>query len=518
MSAKEMRIDGGQVFSQGVDYSRIAVFLGVIAIVSMQISRVLGGIIFIDVFALLLIPAFIFFLMDLLRIWPKESWDYKIAFVLVWVYLGITFFSRSHLEVALVDDNYHLAQTIAQSYRNSFYTPLQYIYPDGRLDERLFYCSFIESLWGVFYRWIRWDFIIVLLQGLPLVFLWKRVAHLLQCEGVSKAPYILSWIVILSLQVFWCQQGNGYNDSTAGIISGLALVELFVLLKHRGGQNLWMCILLLVSCASLTMISRLHLLPLGIICLSAALIYAFKYLNRKQLLVIMAIALIGLAYIISYYCFILGIKNESFMPKELNSLGTLKARSDIFTGWMGGYYLSHPAYLILKDLGFRQGIFYVVPSWLIDYKFRPFITPDPFIGGRGVIWTYLVIPVLLLALIKNIKAGQFVKKLIQPVGIILVIYILYYLFDPACIVSRFMLGFELFLLAWCMAWAAKTVEHSPSSKMKLLYYPVIILMLCVVSKNFSQAISGCSMRDKKLSVLAEQYRIFPHFVNPWNMR
>jgi len=499
-----------------IDAQRLAILFAVTALVSVQLSHILGGILILDSFVLLLIPAFLFFLVILLSAWPRATYDYRIALTLILFCLSLSLLSKSRFVVAYIDDNYHVAKIIAHAYENNFNILLQYIDPDGELDWRLFYIDFVEVLWGVFYRWTRWDFIVVLLQALPILYVWKRLATFFSCENV-KMPNLLAVAVVLSLQLLWCQQGSGYNDSTVGMFVGLALIEMFIVLKHKGGANPFQSALSLACVCAAGMVSRSHGTPIGIIGSVVALTFAYRHLTRQQWGIILCVIMIGAGYLFSHHYDIWKEKGTPFYPYWTGDWQGLWQSNSSDEGWLHGYYLSHPVYRMLKNHGITNHLFYVIPSWLIDYKFRSFITPDPFIGGRGLLWTYVVPPVLVLAGIELILKKQWQTTFKQPVLWIAVVYVFYFIFYSGVIVARFAMGLDLFLLAWCLAWLARKCEGVTFPNRKNVYYGFITVCLLITLISFGHAIQGIYFFKKDQSFLSEQYRAFPNFIRAMDL-
>jgi hypothetical protein len=192
---------------------KISVVLCIIGVNAALLSFILGGVSFLDAGALALIPAFLFFLWSLFSNWDNETKDYCLSLILIILCIIFALFHKYQFEVGATDDGYHNAKIVAYSIKNSFQTKFQYISPQE--DERYFLVDSIESLWGIFWRWFHWDYIIVCLQAFPLLILWKILVTFFRQSHLKNSPALLAFLIVASMPILWCQQNSTYIDGTS---------------------------------------------------------------------------------------------------------------------------------------------------------------------------------------------------------------------------------------------------------------------------------------------------------------
>ena len=155
---------------------------------------------------------------------------------------------------------------------------------------------------------------------------------------------------------------------------------------------------------------------------------------------------------------------------------------------------------------------YVLSSWLYDYKLG-LLSPGPITDvGNGLLWTYLVVPILVVALIVGILRIRKIKGF-HPSAILLVFLVLFYYFMDMSVVARFMLGFNIFIMAWAFAWIIGTIKETEWTLPSWLKTTVICFMLLPALLSFFQAIKGAFFQYKVVSVLEGQRQLFPMYID-----
>lgn len=389
-----------------IKLTTISLILALTATSSVLISNVLGGVVFLDFFVLALIPSFLLFLCSILSKWNDESKEYVVAFSLLIAFICVAFFLKfNSFTVGTIDDNYHSGKVAAFSLDNSFQSKLDYVRDEK--DFRNYFYDFVEIMWGTMYRFIRWDYIIVLMQSLPLLLLWSKLVNFFRNKQLTTIPALLATSVILSLQIFWCQQGSTYIDSTVGVLGGLTLLEIYDLLAYKHRRTFYPILGLAITSA-LCVLSKFSMVLLGFLGLSVSLSMAFKYLNLKKTFLIFLLLTPMLGYLINHHYYAWAVEGHFLFPwvgtedswfTSDRSFGSNK----MFEGYLHFYYTSHPLYGWLKDHGIMFKPAYVLASWLLDYRPFRYLTADPWFVGNGSLMTYVVGPVLFFASILNIK-------------------------------------------------------------------------------------------------------------------
>ena len=479
----------------------ISLVLAVIALCSIQLSYLLGGVYALDALGLLLIPSFVLFFQQTLLESKEKSREYLWAFGLLLVSMGVALTIRYQFDVATIDDGYHLSKIVAHSIRNSFETKWLYILESEKAT--FYYIDFIESVWGIFWRWIPWDFVIVLQQSLPLIVLWKQMVQFFEGENISREAGFLSLIVILSLQIFWCQLGSGYIDSTVGVLVAMALFLSYALLKGSPGHPPLTRVLGLGCLSALCLISKTSLLPLGFFTMAVTLWAMVRYLKPRDFIFILIPAAIGLTYLLFHHYHVLKMKGNPFYPIWA---------SPVFGKEMQAYYECHPIYVFLREHHLNFKLVNILVSWILDYKYRSGLDPDPWVGGNGIVWTYTVIPVMILFLIRYFQERKFVRIQFSKEILILLVLMMYVLFFDLSHIARFMVGFYAFILSWCLAWTWNEMVKFENSKRwgRIL----ICVGLIAALGSFYFGVTGHhGFRKKIFSPIFAQYYNFPYHIN-----
>jgi hypothetical protein len=128
-------------------------------------------------------------------------------------------------------------------------------------------------------------------------------------------------------------------------------------------------------------------------------------------------------------------------------------------------------------------------SWLADYKLESDISPTPFIRGNGLVFTYFVIPALILWIIqhKNILKMKLWKD--PRLAIFGVIFIFYYFFEDST-EARFGFGYNIFMLSWCLSYLWLCLEESRLNWLKSHSTAIICVLLMLSAGSYCDGIRG----------------------------
>jgi len=496
--------------------------LAVIAFLSVELSFMLGGISFLDALIFLLVPAFLLMFWRMISQWEKETKDYCVSFILLVTLISFSLLFKYRFEVGTIDDNYHTAKIVAYSIDNNVSSKFKYIM---KSDHRFYMIDFIESIWGIFWRWIRWDFVIVVLQSLPLLLLWRQLVIFFRKQKILSVPAFLATSVILSLQIFWCQQGSTYIDSTVGAAGALVLLLIYDLLSFKEDRNFNKILgLTLASCFCI--LSKISFVVLAFLGIGVSLYMAIKYLSYKKIILLTGVIAFAVGYLFFHqyhiftkegnffypYIWWFGedTKNQSFVEMLKGMMGS--NANHAFKGHLHFYYRAHPLYAWVRDNAFGFKPLYVFVSWLMDFSIDQTVTPDPYIKGNGLLWSYFMVPTLLVASFFNIRRIFKFKSWLRPNILIFCVLAFYYYFFDGSIVPRFMVGFHVFILAWSLAWLFKKIESLPCQFRRYIHPSLVgaIFALSFVS-NFA-AVDTALLHRKFFSVLTLQRKIFPKYI------
>ena len=472
-------------------------FLGVSAV---QISYIFNGIRALDLGVLLLIPAFLFFIIWILQEWISETKDYCVGLTLLTCFVVIALLLKYKFQVGTIDDNYHTVKIIAYSIKNSFYTKLQVV--GGGSEAGRAIIDFVENIWGLAWRFFRWDYIIVLIQVLPVFILWRQLVGFFRNRRVEQFSGFLSAIIILNMQIIWAQACSTFIDSLTGIIGAITLLKVADLLgapKDRSFFNIMTTAFLSTLC----LLAKPILIPLSVFGLSVSLWAAFTRLNKKEISIIALTMLPSLGYFIKHYFCIWGRYGTPFWP------------------WTAGGYpgcrSSLPAGYYLGKHFFNFKPFYVFSSWLYDYRLG-FVTPSPTADvGNGLLWTYLVVPILAIALIVSIFRARQIKSF-NPSVLILIFLVLFYYFIDGSVVARYVLGFNIFIMAWALTWIIERIGKTGWTKTPWFNMTAACLILVLALLSFFQSIKGAYLQNKVVSVLEAQRQLFPKYIDTFTFQ
>lgn len=485
-------------------YGSWAFFFAFIAITAVELSYVLGGLNWLDPVALLLIPAFILLIIQIVSVCNAETKNYCVAFTILIACLLFSFFHLSGIEIGTVGDQYHISKAVAFSIKNSFFTQLQY----GALDPQFYISDFIESLWGVFWRWTQGDFSIVLLQALPIILLWQQLTRFFEHQKIKAFQGILATVVVLTLEILWAQQGSPFIDSIVGIFIGINLLLCYTCLSppyERRFSNLAG----LAFVSGLCIISKPTGLCVGVLGLTIALVLGFRYFStlREKILLPM-IALPSLVYFLYHQIQVFN-QNGSFFYPFVNFNNPSRVIDvtypQLYDPLMFGAWI--------KEYAFNFKPLYVLSSWLSDYKMDSYITPAPYIRGNGLVFTYFVLPTLVLWLFqhKNIIKNKWWKD--PRLSIFAAIFIYYYSFEGSIDV-RFALGYNIFILSWCLSYLFLCLQEWGLKWFKALPTIIICLLLVMSVGSYCDGIRGKRFEPHLISPFAIQKEIFPHLYSP----
>lgn len=468
-----------------------------LAISSLQFSFVFDGINALDHGALLIFPAFLLFMLFLLREWMFESRDYAVGLTLLTAAVVIALRTSYGYAVGTIDDGYHTVKVVAYSVENSFAVKMQSPFC---ADARCLYIDLAENLWGVVWRYIRQDFVIILIQILPVFVLWRQLVGFFRYRGLHQYAGFLSAVILISMQLLWAQAGSTYIDSTTGFLVALLLLRVFDLLDREEART-FQGIMLTAFVSGLCLLVKPTMLPVGLFGLAVSLWFTLRGCTKRQALVILAVMLPSIVY---------GAKHVLSIVAEPHGLELLRYASEV-TADKGGWYVefqSQPWFLRFKP-------FLILKSWLLDYRLG-YVTPAPVDVGNGLLWTYIVVPILLLALVTAVVRVKKIRSFRLP-AIFLIFVVLFYYFFDFTVVNRFVIGFHIFIAAWALAWAIQQAERVkvPSPGMAAAA-GVVLLSLALAS--FFQSIKGVFYETRIVSVLAAERDIFPKYVNPGSLQ
>jgi hypothetical protein len=470
----------------------VCFFIGISAV---QISYIFDGIRFLDLGVLLLIPAFLFFIIWLLQEWTSESKDYCVGLTILAFAVVIALLLKYKFQVGTIDDTYHTGKIIAYSIKNSFYTKFQVV--GGGSEGGRSLIDFIENIWGLAWRFIHWDYIIVLIQILPVFILWRQLVEFFRNRKFDQFSGFLSAIIILNMQIIWAQACSTFIDSVTGIIAAVTLLKIADLLslpKSRSFYNIMTTAFLSALC----LLPKPILIPLSVFGLSVSFWFALTRLSKKEIFITVLTMLPSLGYFIKHY-FCIWVR-----------YGTL------FYPWVGG---GSPGSLATLPAGYYMGKhffnfkpLYVFSSWLYDYRLG-FVTPSPTADvGNGLLWTYLVVPILAIALIVSIFRIRQIKSF-NPSVLILVFLVLFYYFVDGSVVGRYVLGFNIFIMAWALAWILGRIKNIGWARPLWFNMTAGCLALLLAGMSFFQAIKGAFLQYKVVSVLEAQRQVFPKYID-----
>jgi hypothetical protein len=158
---------------------------------------------------------------------------------------------------------------------------------------------------------------------------------------------------------------------------------------------------------------------------------------------------------------------------------------------------------------------YVLGSWLQDYRLDGgYMIVDPRPGGNGLLWTYLVVPLLVVIILKNIKNLWQPQKWLKSNFLIFALLVFYYYAFDGSINSRLMLGFHIFILAWTLRWLWQHLGNLPQ-KFLIIGRPVLIFLICIGSMiTYLASIRGPELEPRIISVIRFQHKIFPRYMHP----
>jgi len=479
-----------------------ALFLSFIAITAVEFSYVLGGLNWLDPLIFLLIPAFIFLIIQLILTSIGGTKDYFLAFIILAACILFSLFRLSNAEVGIASDMYHNLKIVAFSIKNDFFTQLQY----GKSDGTLFISDFIESIWGIFWRWTHWDLIIAFLEALPIVLLWHQLVHFFQKQKITTFPGLSATVIVLSLEILWCQQGFTYIDSIVGIFIGITLLLSYNFLSPPYERRFsYLAGLAFIS--GLCIISKPTGLCVGILGLGTAFYLGFRYLDTPKKVLLPMAALPSVIYFI-YHQIQVWIQKGSFFYPYVTKNNSLHFFSDYYKI---PFHLRLPSWISDMALHFKP--LYILISWLSDYKLELDLSPCPFIRGNGLVFTYLVIPALIFWIFQHRNILK--KKLWKdPRLIIFGVILLYYCSFEGSAETRFALGYNIFILSWCLAYLWQCLEQSRNSWLRKCSPIIICLLLLMALGSYYTGIRRTYMESHKISILSIQKEIFPHPYTP----
>jgi len=478
-----------------------ALLLSFIAITAVEFSYVLGGLNCLDSLLFLLVPAFILLVIQIVSTCATETLNYSVAFAILVACITLSLFRLSAIEFGSVGDQYHLMKTVAFSIKNNFAIQFQ-----SSSSVVIYVSDIVESIWGIFWRWTQWDFVIILLQALPIVLVWQQLVWFFQKQNVTAFAGPLATVVVLTLKILWCQQGSPFIDSTVGMFIGIILLLCYSYLTPPYERQ-FINLAGLVFLSGLCLISKPTGICVAILGLTVAFILGFRYLNPREKAGLSLIFLPSLAYLIYHQIQAQIRTGNIFYPYINNTVGLSNSNYQYKE-----YYAPLPFHSWVRDHAFNFKPFYILLSWLSDYKQDHIISPAPFYRGNGLVFSYFVIPIFVLWAFqhKNIFKKELWKD--PRIAIFIVIFLFYYFF-PGSIDARFAVGYNIFILAWCLTYFWQCME-SCRNWPKPIPTIIICLMFWMSAYTYQDGILGSLYERKILSPLLIQKEIFPQFETP----
>ena len=287
----------------------IAAFgLFILAVSAIQISYIFDGIGSLDFGVLLLIPAFLFFILWLLYELTSESKDYAVGLALLTFAVVTACLLKYKFQVGTIDHAYHTFKVVAYSIKNSFAAKFLI----SHQDERFYLIDFIEDVWGLAWRYIHWDYIIVLIQILPVFVLWRQLVEFFRNRKVIQFSGFLSTIIILSMQNIWTQTGSTLVDSLTGIIAALTLLRIADLLgcpQSRSRFNIMTTAFLSTLC----FLPKPSLVFLAVLGVGVSLWFSLTRLSKTHVFLTILTLLASLGFCIKHYCSVWAQKGTPFL-------------------------------------------------------------------------------------------------------------------------------------------------------------------------------------------------------------
>ena len=490
-------------FFKGKSLSSWALILSFTAITAVEFSYVLGGLRWLDSFIFLLMPAFILLIIQLISNCNTSTKSYCVAFTILVACVVFSFYHLSKIEVGTLGDQYHISKTVALSINNSFFTQLQY----GDISREFFISDFVESIWGIFWRWTQWDFVIVFSQALPIFLLWHQLVRFFQNQKIAQYPALLATIVVMSLEILWCQQASPFIDSIVGILVGINLLLCYSFLTPPYERR-FSYLAGLVFVSSLCVVAKPTGLAVGLLGLIIAFVLGFRFLDLRGKILLPLVSLPSLIYVI-YHQIQVQIQKGSF-----------------FYPYVGGnnkfqFFESYPQlytplkfYSWIKDHAYNSKILYVLSSWLSDYRLDSYITPAPYKRGNGLVFTYVVLTVLVLWIFQCKKNILKNKLWTDPrLFIFVVIFVYYYSFEGSIDV-RFALGYNILILSWGLVYLWQLLEKWSVGWLRFLPTMTISLLLLMSVGSYGDGIRGWRFETHIISPLFIQNKIFPQIYDP----
>ncbi|MBF0384957.1 MAG: hypothetical protein HQL27_03705 [Candidatus Omnitrophica bacterium] len=474
-----------------------AFMLVIIGLSCVQISYIFNGINWLDYGFLFLIPALLLFSVKLLRESIQETKDYCLGLGLLAVAVFLTLNLKYKFQVGTIDDNYHTYKVVAFSIKNSFFSKMQ-IFPI-RDEVRMFFMDFTENIYGIAWRIFRWDFIIVLFQSLPVFVLWRELVDFFRKRNVVGYPGFLSAVIILSMQIIWSQASSTYVDGITGVIAALTLLKLSDLLSFPSSRNFYN-ISVTAFLSALCLLTKVSSVFLALFAIIICFWISLKSLKPKEILLAFLILVPSLGYCFKHYISIWLLKGSPFYPM----LGYKAFETFHLTGKDGicsqCYNASLPDFKPIQ----------IINSWIKDYQLG-FVTADPWDVGNGLLWVYFVLPVLIIAFGLSIFNFRKMKLFTPSTLILLFIFLFYFLFDCS-VAKRFMIGYNVFIMAWAFVWVITKFKSWRWCFPNWLIAAGILFLFIPSWLSFSQSIKGALYQNKVVSVLQAQKQLFPKYI------
>lgn len=498
-----------------ISFQRLAFIFVFLAFSGVQVSYMLNGLAWLDYGLWLIVPAFILFIADLFLFVRSRPYSYGVMFFVVLAGITYGMYYKAQFILGIMDDNYHNAKIIAACMDNAFFSKWRYLLPIE--DMRFYLPDFLESLWGLSWRWTQSDFVIIVVQALPLLLLWRMLTSYFERRGVRWASALLATAVVLSLQPFWSQIGSTYIDSTAGVVGAVTLLLMDEVLLFQGKRPLQL-LAGLAFAAGICLVIKASVLLIGLTGLVTAFWFVLHQPVRWKKFLVIGLAIPSLVYLIYHQLGVWILKGDPFYPLNIHQA------NQGFDGYYYYYYHTSSLNEWIRNYAGALKPLYILAGWVSDCNGCRSITPDTWSKGNGLVFAYFVIPVFSCVLFWGIR--NFAKIFFAPGSfrisphIILPALVIfqYWIFDgsPG---ERFMLAYNTLILAWCLACIWRHLEQRESRWSRLASGVMNVIVLVMAAASYWQTLPGVvSARNHDKRMLKAQYLAFPDYIDTMKVR
>ncbi len=296
------------------------------------------------------------------------------------------------------------------------------------------------------------------------------------------------------------------------MFGGIALLLCYDVLKHPA-QRTFANLAGLAFCGGLCLILKPTTLLPGLLSIVTAVIFSLRQLTGLPGFLAPAAAVPSVLYFLYHQGQVWHAKGSPLYP-----FVTSGKIGRGFDGWYHYYYEKIPFYSWIRDHAFNFKPFYVFYSWLLDYRVSSDMNPDPWVGGNGLVFTYFVIPILLLWLFKDGAAARKPEAWKNPALWVLAVIVLYDWNFDGSVGARLVLPFQIMILAWCLAWLWRTLESMPEQLNRFARPVLVVILVLLGSVSWLEGIWGKRLEPRMLSLLQTQKQIFPRYVRTEDLK